>query len=89
MHQADHSTWAVTSISISISGRISWQTTIVAAGFWLDKQDLPVALEAALLIALTAASCFAFHEIVRRVPPLRPLGGLKLNPVRTPRTATA
>ncbi len=65
------------------------QTTIVAAGFWLDKQGLPVALEAALLIALTAVSCLAFHELVRRVPPLRPLCGLKLNPVRTPRTAMA
>ncbi len=65
------------------------QTTIVAAGFWLDQQGLPVLLEAAILIALTAASCFAFHEIVRRVPPLRPLGGLKLNPSRPSETATA
>lgn len=65
------------------------QTTIIAAGFWLDQQGLPVLLEAAILIALTAASCFAFHEIVRRIPPLRPLGGLKLNPLRPSEPATA
>lgn len=65
------------------------QTTIVAAGFWLDRQGLAVLPEATILIALTAASCFAFHEFVRRVPPLRPLGGLKLNPPRPSETATA
>lgn len=65
------------------------QTTIVAAGFWLDRQGLPVLLEAAILIALTAASCFAFHELVRRVPLLRPLGGLKFHPPRPSETATA
>lgn len=65
------------------------QTTIVAAGFWLDSHGLPVLLEAAVLIALTAASCFAFHEFIRRIPPLRPLGGLKLNPPRPSEAATA
>ncbi len=54
------------------------QTTIVVAGVLLDRQHLPLAVEAPLLIAITVASCWVGYEIVRRIPPLRPQFGLKL-----------
>ncbi len=53
------------------------QTTIVVVGHYLNKVGLPVGIEAILLIAATAASCWLGYEIVRRVPILRPLFGLK------------
>lgn len=53
------------------------QTTIVVAGHYLARRNLPLGLEAGLLIALTAASCFLTYEVVRRVGWLRPLFGLK------------
>lgn len=64
------------------------QTTIVVAGYYLDKLGLPVALEATILIAITAASCWIGYEIVRRVPLLRPLFGLKASARPTPVIAT-
>jgi glucan biosynthesis protein C len=65
------------------------QTTIVVAGPWLDRMQLPLWIEAPTLIALTAASCWLGYEIVRRIPPLRPLFGLKLEPRREPAPAMA
>ncbi|RYG27712.1 MAG: hypothetical protein EON93_19955 [Burkholderiales bacterium] len=53
------------------------QTTIVVAGHYLNKLGLPVGIEATILIVTTAASCWLGYEIVRRVPLLRPLFGLK------------
>ncbi|MFN3572937.1 MAG: acyltransferase family protein [Phenylobacterium sp.] len=53
------------------------QTVIVVAGHHLARAGLPQALEAAVLIAVTFAACFASYEIVRRLGPLRPLFGLK------------
>ena len=50
---------------------------IVVAGHQLARAGLPQALEAAVLIAVTFAACFASYEIVRRLGPLRPLFGLK------------
>jgi len=58
------------------------QTTIVVAGHYLNQIGWPVWIEAPVLIALTAASCWLGYEIVRRIPILRPLFGLKLQ--RTP-----
>ncbi len=54
------------------------QTTIVVCAFWLSRLGLPLALEAAILVAATAASCVLTYEIARRVGWLRPLFGLKL-----------
>lgn len=63
------------------------QTFIVVAGHYLAKLGLNQALEAAILIAGTFASCFLTYEIVRRVNLLRPWFGLKpLEKVRTPLT---
>lgn len=60
------------------------QTVIVVAGHHLARLGLNQALEAAILIGVTFAACFATYEIVRRVNWLRPLFGLKL--VRRART---
>jgi len=56
------------------------QTVIVVAGYHLTKLGLPVGVEAAILVAGTAAACFAGYEIVRRVSVLRPVFGLKGKP---------
>lgn len=56
------------------------QTTIVVAGHYLDQLGWPVWIEAPVLIAVTAGSCWAGYEIVRRIGFLRPLFGLKLDP---------
>ncbi|MFT3762317.1 MAG: acyltransferase family protein [Pseudoxanthomonas sp.] len=53
------------------------QTVIVALAHSAKPLDLPPLLEGPLLVASTFALCFAGYEIVRRVPPLRPLFGLK------------
>jgi peptidoglycan/LPS O-acetylase OafA/YrhL len=53
------------------------QTLIVVAAHHLAKRGLSQPLEAAILIALTFAGCFATYEIVRRIPGVRLLFGLK------------
>lgn len=64
------------------------QTTIVVAGHYLNQADLPVGVEAPLLIAITAASCWIGYEIVRRISILRPLFGLKWESSRADRSHT-
>jgi hypothetical protein len=56
------------------------QTLIVVAAHHLAKLNLPQPLEATILIALTFAGCFATYEIVRRIPGVRMLFGLKGQP---------
>ena len=56
------------------------QTLIVVMAHQLAKFDLPQPLEAAILIVLTFAGCFATYEVVRRVPGVRILFGLKGQP---------
>jgi hypothetical protein len=53
------------------------QTTIVVAGHYINQVGLPVWIEAPVLIATTAASCWIGYDIVRRIGVLRPLFGLK------------
>lgn len=53
------------------------QTVIVVAAFHLARLNLPVALEAGLLVIVTLAGCAASYELVRRVGWLRPWFGLK------------
>lgn len=60
------------------------QTTIVVAGYWLTQMDLPMPVEATLLILITVASCLIVYEVARRVWILRPLFGLKLERASTP-----
>jgi len=53
------------------------QTVIVVAAHHLDSLLWPVALEAAVLIAITAAACLVGYEIVRGNGFLRPFFGLR------------
>jgi hypothetical protein len=53
------------------------QTLIVVMAHHLAKLSLPRPLEAAILIVLTFAGCFAIYEIIRRIPGVRMLFGLK------------
>jgi glucan biosynthesis protein C len=53
------------------------QTLIVVMAHHLAKLNLPQGLEAAILVVATFAGCFATYEIVRRIPGVRILFGLK------------
>lgn len=52
------------------------QTIIVVAGHYLDELQLPLWIEAPLLIGATAAGCWLFFDLGRRIPPLRVWIGL-------------
>ncbi|QGZ95743.1 acyltransferase family protein [Terricaulis silvestris] len=52
------------------------QTIIVVAGHYLDELRLPIALEGALLVCITALGCWLFFDLGRRVPVLRVWIGL-------------
>lgn len=56
------------------------QTLIVVMAHYLAKLGLPQALEGAILVVATFAGCFATYEIVRRIPGVRILFGLKGQP---------
>jgi hypothetical protein len=56
------------------------QTIIVVAGHHLDELGMPLALEAPLLIAITALGCWLFFDVGRRIPPLRIWIGLPAKP---------
>lgn len=60
------------------------QTLIVVMAHNLAKLGLPQALEGAILVAATFAGCFATYEIVRRIPGVRVLFGLKAQPAAAP-----
>lgn len=53
------------------------QTLIVVLAYHLARLNLPQGLEAAVLILATFVGCFATYEIVRRIPGVRWLFGLK------------
>ncbi|HEY8615986.1 acyltransferase family protein [Phenylobacterium sp.] len=63
------------------------QTIIVIAGHHLARANLPIGVEGALLVALTAAGCWATYELARRAGPLAGWFGLK--PERRLRPAAA
>lgn len=52
------------------------QTVIVVAGFHLDDLQLPLWIEAPVLMGVTALGCWLFYELGRLVPPLRVWVGL-------------
>ncbi|HYG27734.1 MAG TPA: acyltransferase family protein [Caulobacteraceae bacterium] len=64
---------------------LAHQTVLVAAVWVLKPAGLPAAVEALCLVAITFAGSFLIYEMVRRVPILRPLWGLK--PDETPKFA--
>ena len=47
------------------------QTIIVVAGHYLDEIQLPLPIEAPLLVAITMAGCWLFYDLGRRAPLLR------------------
>lgn len=53
------------------------QTITVTAGYWMAQQGWGVWTEFAVLTAVTAAGCLIGFEMIRRVPFLRPVFGLK------------
>ena len=53
------------------------QTAIIMIAHALHGRDLPLAVEASIVIAGTAAACVLSYEVVRRVAVLRPLFGLR------------
>jgi hypothetical protein len=69
-------------------------TAIIMIAHELHGRDVPVWLEAGVVISGTFAACVLTYEIVRRIPILRPLFGLrasgfeKAEPAR-PTTQTA
>jgi len=56
------------------------QTIIVVTGHYLDELQLPLAIEAPLLIGATALGCWLFFDLGRRVPFLRVWIGLPSKP---------
>jgi surface polysaccharide O-acyltransferase-like enzyme len=52
------------------------QTIIVVTGFYLDELQLPLIVEAPLLIGATALGCWLFYQLARRTGPLRVVFGL-------------
>src|SRR5690606_24441973 len=65
------------------------QTIIVVLAWHLRPLAMAPPLEGPLLVALTFGLAFAGYEAIRRVPPLRPLFGLKYRVPPTPRPAPA
>lgn len=58
------------------------QSVIVALAHHAKPLALPPLVEGPLLVLLTFAACFGGYELIRRVPLLRPLFGLKREPGR-------
>jgi glucan biosynthesis protein C len=65
------------------------QTLIVVLAHHLAKLNLYQPLEALIVIVLTFAGCFATYELVRRIPGVRILFGLKGQPAAEPRRPPA
>ena len=55
------------------------QTAIIMIAHELHGRDLPAWLEASIVISGTIAACVLTYEIVRRIPILRPLFGLRMS----------
>lgn len=58
------------------------QTALVVCAHALRSWELPVAVEAAIILGITAAACLATYWAARRVAWLRPLFGLRLRAAR-------
>lgn len=61
---------------------LAHQTLLVIALWWIRPADLPVWAEAPILAAFTLGGSLIIYEIVRRVPLLRPIWGLRPLPGR-------
>ncbi|PWS21050.1 hypothetical protein DKP78_25630, partial [Enterococcus faecium] len=56
---------------------LAHQTVLVAAVWIIRPANLPAPVELLSLIALPFVGSLAIYEIVRRIPAIRPLWGLK------------
>lgn len=61
------------------------QTATVVLAHHLARLGLPQGLEALILVAGTFGACFATYEIVRRIPGVRALFGLRAQPAEASR----
>lgn len=68
---------------------IRHQTILVVLAHDAKPLNLPPLLEGPLLVLLTFALCFGGYEVIRRVPLLRPLFGLKWKNTPVPRPVVA
>ncbi len=59
------------------------QTIIIVVAYLLKQMHVPLAVEAATIIGATIAGCGLTYLVVRAIPPLRPLFGLKLKGGKT------
>jgi len=62
------------------------QTLIVVTGHYLDELELPLWIEAPLLVGTTALGCWLFYDLGRRVPILRVWIGLPSKTAPKPAT---
>lgn len=69
--------WRATLTQAVFPFYIIHQTIIVLLGWWLLRFGLPPLAEFAILITATAAGCWLFYDVGRRIRWLRPLIGLK------------
>ena len=54
------------------------QATIVVVAYWLIGRGIDPAVQFVVLVAATAAGCWAFYLVGRTITPLRPFIGLRL-----------
>jgi len=52
------------------------QTITVVAGYYLTEYQLGVAVESALVLAVTVAGCVLGYELIRRIPKIGILFGV-------------
>ncbi|AXK71600.1 acyltransferase [Lysobacter sp. TY2-98] len=64
------------------------QSLIVLLAYWLVPLRLPAGIEASAVLIGTVAGCWIGFAIIRRVPLLRPLFGMKFRPRETRPTAS-
>ncbi len=55
------------------------QTIIVVVGFTLKQMHVPLIVEATAILTATIAGCWITYLVVRAIPPLRPVFGMRLN----------
>lgn len=65
------------------------QSLIVLIAYWILPLKFGPLAEPAIVLGGTVAGCFVLHEIIRRVPLLRPCFGLKARRAQTGRRAPA
>ena len=63
---------------------LAHQTLLVIAVWRIRPYHLPALVEVAALVAITFGGSLLIYEAVRRIPPIRPLWGLKPRPASRP-----